>query len=353
MGGPLRLADGRLLRVVFPGVPGGGSGPDFTGAMVDIDGDLVRGAVELHLRHSGWFAHGHDRDPAYREVALHVVAENDLPLQVTPHASGRQIPLLVLPAPAGSPLPGFVPPCAFARAAGAAVAETLVRMGARRLRMKANRAAVLAEGRPPGEVLLALVYEAALGPANRAAAQALTGRAGLAVLLEAAGERRGAERALAVAGALREAAAGVTFTPGGRPGAAPVRRLPAIARLVARWWPAGASGRWPDSLTPGCGGQAATVEGIGRGTALEIMANAVLPAALGTGAWPEDAVLAAWNALPAPGTYGRLRPLEQWLGGSTARPFSTLAALQGGLLLDADYCAKGACGRCPLSPPLR
>ncbi|WBL36899.1 DUF2851 family protein [Tepidiforma flava] len=146
--GILRLADGRALRVVFPGVPGDGSGPDFRDAILDVEGDLVRGDVEVHLRHSGWFAHGHDRDPAYAGVALHVAGENDLPLAATPHAGGRRVPLLVL-GPPPEPGAGFVPPCAFARAAGLDVAGRLRGMGLRRLRMKANRAALLAAGRTP------------------------------------------------------------------------------------------------------------------------------------------------------------------------------------------------------------
>jgi hypothetical protein len=77
--------------------------------------------------------------------------------------------------------------------------------------------------------------------------------------------------------------------------------------------------------------------------------NAVLPVALAAGVLPAPAVEAAWRALPAPGTYGRLRRLESWLGGETAPPFTTAARLQGGLLLHAGYCTRGACGRCPLS----
>jgi len=43
--------------------------------------------------------------------------------------------------------------------------------------------------------------------------------------------------------------------------------------------------------------------------------------------------------------HGRLRRL----GAGGARVFPGAARLQGGLLLHADYCTRGACGRCPLS----
>lgn len=352
--GPLRLEDGRPARVVFPGVPGDGTGPDYRGAIVDIEGDLVRGDVELHLRHTGWFAHGHDRDPAYGGVALHVVAVNDLPLAATVHASGRRIPLLVLtPAPRGADaLPGFVPPCAFARAAGIDVAGRLAGMGTRRLRIKANRAALLAAAQGPGEALFRLAASALFGPANPGAARA-AGETGLAGLIERSEGGVGpAERRLAIAAELRQRVAGQGGGAGRvRPAAAPGRRVDALAGLVARWWPPGSPAGWPTALTPGCDWRVAAVEGVGRAAAIEVMVNAVVPAALGSGAWTEAEALAAWTAIPAPGTYGRLRPLERWLGGATARPFGTAARLQGGLLLQADYCAKGACGRCPLSAP--
>lgn len=352
LSGPLRLVDGRAVRVVFPGVPGDGTGPDFRGAIVDIEGDLVRGDIELHLRHSGWFAHGHDRDAAYRGVALHVVAANDLGLSATAHASGRRIPLLVLSRPplGADRLPGFVPPCAFARAAGVDVAGRLAAMGRRRLRMKANRAALLAAGRDRGEVLFSLTAEALFGPANRAAGRAVA-QAGLARLLEL-GEGQGGRAALrlALAGELRRLMAGAALGGGrARPAAAPGRRVDALAALAVRWWPPGCRGGWPAELVPGVGWRAAAAEGVGRAAAIEVMVNAVVPAALGTGVWTEAEAMAVWAALPSPGTYGRLGPLERWLGGSADRPFDSAARLQGGLLLQADYCAKGACGRCPLS----
>jgi hypothetical protein len=91
------------------------------------------------------------------------------------------------------------------------------------------------------------------------------------------------------------------------------------------------------------------VAGVGRALAVELAVNAVLPVALASGSWPEAAVEDTWRGLPSPGTYGRLRALEGWLGGPAARPFAGAGRLQGGLLLHADYCTAGRCGRCPLS----
>ncbi len=351
--GTLRLADGRALRVVFPGVAGDGTGPDFRAAILEVDGDLVRGDVELHLRHSGWFAHGHDRDPAYAGVALHVVAGDDLGLPSTVHAAGRRIPLLVLAAPPAAPGAMFVPPCAFARAADIDVAGRLRRMGLRRLRMKANRAALLCAGRPAGDVLLGLAAGALLGPAARAGTERAAANLRLDVLLEEVGGLAGEARRTALGAALRRILPVDAAAPGGRvrPAATPAQRLGDLARLIDRWWPPGAGPGWPAALAPGAGWRAAAVEGVGRAAAVEVMANAVIPAALAAGRWSEAEAETAWAALPSPGTYGKLRPLERWLGGREARPFASAGLLQGGLLLQADYCAKGRCGRCPLSPP--
>lgn len=87
-GATLRTADGTGYRVVYEGRRGGAAGPDFRDAvLVDGRGERLCGDVELHLRSSGWRAHGHDRDPRYAGVVLHVV--------VHPPAGGERGSLLV------------------------------------------------------------------------------------------------------------------------------------------------------------------------------------------------------------------------------------------------------------------
>ncbi|MCC6381625.1 MAG: DUF2851 family protein [Dehalococcoidia bacterium] len=345
----LRLEDGRALAVVFPGVPAGAGGPDFRDAIVEAGGDLLRGDVEVHLLASGWRTHGHHRDPAYAGVVLHVVGANDTGALATIGPGGRPIALAVLPPPpaAGEVRP-FVPPCALAAAHGSAPGPTLIRLGGRRLRAKAARAALLVDSAGEGQGLYLLLLEALADPANRAAFAAIGRRLPLAALLEAAEGMP--DRALAVTAALRGAAAALTLRRVGlRPLASPGRRLEAAGALIARFWPAGASPGWPPALAPGCGPAVFRTPGVGRALALELMVNALLPAAAASGRWPAPAVAAAYAALPSPGTYGRLRALERWLGSGAERPFTGAAALQGGLLLHGDYCARGRCGRCPLS----
>lgn len=91
----LRTTAGQRLHVVYPGVWTNSDGPDFRDAFLEIDGRLVRGAVEVHLRSSTWHAHGHQHDPAYAAVVLHVVLEDDLtPGLRTP--DGEPLPTLEL-----------------------------------------------------------------------------------------------------------------------------------------------------------------------------------------------------------------------------------------------------------------
>lgn len=344
----LRLEDGRTLKVIFPGVPGGGSGPDFTGAILEAGGDLLRGDVEVHLAASGWRAHGHARDPAYGSVILHVVAANDEPAGLTAHASGRLIPIVVLPPAVSFPLE-FAPPCALASANGLEPGTALDRLGLRRLRIKAARAAPLVLAHGPGQGLYALLLETFGGPANRDAFAALARRLPLAALLEQASQSEAA-RALALSAHLKGAAAALVLRRAGlRPMASPGRRLEAAGALIARIWPAGAAPAWPQLLIPGCDHEALRAGAVGRALALECMVNAVLPVALAAGCWPEHEVERSFLALRSPGTYGRLKPLERWLGAGGARPFPGAARLQGGLLLHADYCSRGKCGRCPMS----
>lgn len=346
---PLRLEDGRLLNVVFPGVPGGGAGPDFTGAILDAGGDLLRGDVEIHLKASGWQVHGHASDPAYEGVVLHVVGENDAGRALTVHRSGRLIPILVLPPAAPRPgLPGFVPPCALATARGGQFAPALERMSLRRLRAKAARHQPVVASQGAGQALYGATLEVLGGSANREAFAALGRRLPLPTLLERASPT--VPRPLAFAAELKGATAPLVVRRAGlRPMASPSRRLEAAGALFARWWPAADPG-WPAELFPPVGWRMAAGRGIGRSAAIEVLVNAVLPVALAAGEWPEPDVEAAWGLLPSPGTYGRLKNLERWLaGGAGHPPFTSSAKLQGGLLLHNDYCTKGACGRCPLS----
>ncbi|MBK1875251.1 DUF2851 family protein [Pelagicoccus mobilis] len=71
--GRLRDEQGRRVQVVFPGTWNRLEGPDFRGALLRVDGLDVRGDVEVHFSQADWKAHGHEENPAYDNVVLHVL----------------------------------------------------------------------------------------------------------------------------------------------------------------------------------------------------------------------------------------------------------------------------------------
>ena len=92
MGG---LRDARI-EVIDPGVLNHHAGPDFFGAKIQIDDLLWVGCVEIHHASSQWYQHGHDEDPAYRSVILHVVELDNRAVQ---HPAGGEMPTCLLMVP--------------------------------------------------------------------------------------------------------------------------------------------------------------------------------------------------------------------------------------------------------------
>lgn len=89
----LRTTDGQAVDVLKPGRIQRGSGPDLNDALVRIDGQLWAGNVEVHVHSSEWDAHGHQRDPAYNNVVLHVVYAYDSEART---ANGVRLPTVEL-----------------------------------------------------------------------------------------------------------------------------------------------------------------------------------------------------------------------------------------------------------------
>ncbi len=81
-GASFRCAGGERLVVISPGRRNHGPGPDYLDAVLLVDGALEVGSVEMHLRESDWFAHGHGSDPAYDDVRLHLLAAAERPLRL-------------------------------------------------------------------------------------------------------------------------------------------------------------------------------------------------------------------------------------------------------------------------------
>ena len=360
----LRTEDGRPLRVIYRGLPAaGGAGPDFRDAVVATPEGPRRGDVELHVRASDFRRHGHHENPEYDGVVLHVVfdAEGEA---ATALSDGAVAPVLVVPRPSRRsrgvvPARAWAEPCATAieRLGAEASAATLDRLGEMRFRQKTNVVRGRLDG---GEAPEELVWEGLLEglayggdrEAFRRLAAAVPWEMLSARLLPLApGEREAAARVLLERGAVALALSAPRRV---RPGNGPERRIAGAAALGVRFaenGPARASlallALPPRRAASALVRALSVPRSIGRGRAVELAANAVLPlaAALAASAEDESHVEAVYGALPLPARYGAVRHLHSAL--ASVRP--SARRQQGMLYLLKQYCTQGGCGRCPLS----
>lgn len=89
----LQTTDHEPIQVLNGGYANKHAGPDFTNAKIVIGQTTWVGQVEIHLKSSDWYAHGHQNDAAYNNVILHVVLDDDTQVQT---ADGATLPTLSL-----------------------------------------------------------------------------------------------------------------------------------------------------------------------------------------------------------------------------------------------------------------
>lgn len=73
----LKSVGGERIVVLATGHQNYDSGPDFSQSRIVIDDLEWSGQVEMHIRSSEWYRHGHQHDTAYDSVILHVVWQHD------------------------------------------------------------------------------------------------------------------------------------------------------------------------------------------------------------------------------------------------------------------------------------
>jgi len=87
--------NGQQFKAIYPGRVSHNRGCDFKDAVFTLNGQTISGDVEIHVKSSQWFSHGHHRDPKYNNIALHVVWWHDSQSQ-TLMQNGRAIPTISL-----------------------------------------------------------------------------------------------------------------------------------------------------------------------------------------------------------------------------------------------------------------
>jgi hypothetical protein len=69
---------GEQVQILSTGQENKNSGPDFFNSQLIIGNQKWAGNVELHVKSSDWYVHGHEKDENYDSVILHVVWEQDV-----------------------------------------------------------------------------------------------------------------------------------------------------------------------------------------------------------------------------------------------------------------------------------
>ena len=383
----LRTTDGEPVRVLDRGRLNGDSGPDVTDVRVEIGSLLWAGDVEIHTTSAAWEAHGHDADPAYDRVVLHVVLAADRRTGTLRRADGSALPELVLLPHLDRSLrallrafyvePREAPHCAprWDEVPPSLRRDWIRALGIERLRQRA-RALGHAYGRRPdldrllvGRMFRALGYEVNAAPFEALAARLPLPRlrrwdgAAIHAALLAASGLGGASLFEAPARApveippMRPEA----WKKGGRPANAPTRRLAQAAAWLA---PGGvlrsdAVAHLADALA---GGLEATFDALrsdppdgsrplGLSRATRVLADAVLPVLLLDAEQREDpaletAVLDAYASLPAEADRITRRFADAGLKPKSA------AEAQGVHQLARAYCDEGRCARCAVGQAL-
>jgi len=69
----LKTSDGLPLTILNPGQWNKINRPDFTNAKIKVGSEEICGDIQLHFFEKDWFFHGHQDNPLYDKVILHVV----------------------------------------------------------------------------------------------------------------------------------------------------------------------------------------------------------------------------------------------------------------------------------------
>lgn len=73
----IKTIDRQEIQILDVGIHNLDAGPDFFNGKILLNGVVQIGNIELHVKSSDWYIHGHHLDAAYDNVILHVVYKHD------------------------------------------------------------------------------------------------------------------------------------------------------------------------------------------------------------------------------------------------------------------------------------
>lgn len=88
--------ESKAVRIIQFGEWNRMAGPDFTHAVVEVDGVVSHGPIELDIDPNDWETHGHGADLSFIDTVLHVVLV-DRPTCFTRNANHKQVTQVVIP----------------------------------------------------------------------------------------------------------------------------------------------------------------------------------------------------------------------------------------------------------------
>lgn len=92
----LRTKDGRKIEVLHPGQWNTDSGADFINAIIKLNGRILKGDIEVHVRNSDWNVHHHDKDLKYNNTILHIALLDSGTNLLSKKQNGEYIPNLII-----------------------------------------------------------------------------------------------------------------------------------------------------------------------------------------------------------------------------------------------------------------
>ncbi|MBN2828708.1 MAG: DUF2851 family protein [Candidatus Cloacimonetes bacterium] len=92
----LKTVSGKRLNIIFNGHFNKDKGPDFHNAVLQLDGEYLRGDIEIHLNTYDWVSHKHYLDTNFNNVVLHVVFKHNSTLSYSIKENGELLEILTL-----------------------------------------------------------------------------------------------------------------------------------------------------------------------------------------------------------------------------------------------------------------